>query len=38
MQSAKAILLTYPTIDDKYSTEVRNIGAGIKELYLKKIL
>jgi hypothetical protein len=35
---AKSILLHYPTIDDKYSTQVRNIGAGIKELYLKEIL
>ena len=34
---AKAVLLNYPMIDDKYSTQVRNIGAGIKELYLKKV-
>ncbi len=30
---ATAILLNYPTIDDK-STKVRNIGAGVKELYI----
>ena len=34
---AKAILLNHPLIDDRYSTQVRNIGAGIKELYLKEI-
>lgn len=31
------ILLNNPTIDDKYSTQVRNIGAGVKELYIKEI-
>ncbi len=34
---ATAVLLNHPTIDDKYSTEVRNVGAGIKELYIKEI-
>lgn len=34
---AKAVLLNHPIIDDKYSTQVRNIGAGIKELYLKEM-
>lgn len=39
---AKHILLDYPTFiayGVSYSTQVRNIGAGVKELYLKaKIL
>ena len=32
---ATAILLNYPIIQD-LPTHVRNIGAGVKELYLKK--
>ena len=32
---ATAMLLNYPIIDGK-STQVRNIGAGVKELYLKE--
>ena len=34
---AKAILISHPLIDDKYSTQVRNVGAGVKELYLKEL-
>jgi hypothetical protein len=34
---AKAILLSHPLIDDRYSTQVRNIGAGVKELYIEEI-
>lgn len=34
---ATAILIHNPTIDDRYSTQVRNIGAGVKELYIKEI-
>ena len=32
---ATAMLLNYPTIDGK-PTAVRNVGAGVKELYLKE--
>ena len=34
---ATAILLNHPLIDDKYSTNVRNIGSGVKELYIKEV-
>jgi hypothetical protein len=34
---ATSILIQHPTIDDRYSTQVRNIGAGVKELYIKDL-
>ncbi len=37
---AKCILITHETLISKgklYSTQVRNVGAGVKEIYLKVI-
>lgn len=38
---AQWILIKYPTLISQgvtYSTQVRNVGAGVKELYLTKVI
>jgi len=39
-RAAKSLLLNYPTLIVNgvlYSTQVRNVGAGVKEVYLKSL-